>query len=164
MGYWISLIIFTLFIAMFIRKYIFFVTLVTSSSMSPAIMPGDWILTARVYSFNNISRADILVFYSPELQKMIVKRVIGLPNDLVEIRADGSLYINQEKLDEHYVENHGGMNQTFKVPAQKYLFLGDNRVQSNDSRSWLEPFISEKNIRGKARFCLFPINRLANLK
>lgn len=139
-------------------------TLVSSSSMCPTVKPGDRILTTRIYNFNNVSRGDILVFYSQKLHKMMVKRVIGLPNDLVEIKAYGSVYINQVKFDEPYVENHVGMNQTFKVPAQKYFFLGDNRVQSNDSRSWLEPFILEKDIRGKARFCLFPLNRLAKFK
>jgi len=164
MGHWISLIIFTVFTAIFIRRYIFFVTLVSSSSMYPTMKPRDRIFTTRVYNFNSVSRGDILVFYSRELHKMMVKRLIGLPNDLVEIKTDGSVYINQEKREEPYVAYIGGINRNFKVPAQKYLFLGDNRAQSVDSRSWVEPFIGEKDIRGKARFCLFPLNRLAKLK
>src|SRR5659263_767198 len=87
MGHWISIIISTLFIAIFIRRYIFFVTLVSSSSMCPTVKPGDRILTTRIYNFNNVSRGDILVFYSQKMHKMMVKRVIGLPNDLVEIKA-----------------------------------------------------------------------------
>lgn len=164
MGLWISIIVSTLFIAMFIRRYIYFVTLVSFSSMSPTVKSGDRILTTRIYNFNNVSRGDILVLYSQELQVMMVKRVIGLPDDLVEMKEHGSIYINRVKFDEPYVENHIGLNQTFKVPAQKYFFLGDNRVLSNDSRSWLEPFILEKDIRGKARFCLFPLNRLTKFK
>lgn len=161
---WITPIILAAIIAIFIRRYIFFITLVSSCSMCPHIKPKDRIITTRVYNFSNIRRGDILVFYSPELQKMLIKRVIGLPNDGAEIKTDGSTYINQKKLDEPYVEYPGGLNHKFKVPAKGYLFLGDNRDRSHDSRSWLEPFIFEKDIRGKARFCLFPLNRIAKLK
>jgi signal peptidase I len=50
------------------------------------------------------------------------------------------------------------------VPAYKYLFLGDNRSHSFDSRSWKEPFISVKNIKGKAEIILFPFDRVTKLK
>jgi signal peptidase I len=128
--------------------------------MYPTLKPKDRIITARIYRFSHIRRGDILVFYSPELREMMIKRVIGLPNDLVEIKADGSVYINQTKADEPYVENQGSFSAEFQVPGKKYLFLGDNRAFSIDSRSWLEPFISERDIRGKAIFCIFPVHKI----
>jgi len=160
---WILPIIVAVVIAIFVKKVCFFTTLVSSYSMYPTLKPKDRILTVRISNFKNINRGDILVFYSKELSEMVIKRVIGLPNEFVEIKHDGSVYINQVKLDEPYVQQPGGLSGIFKVPEKKYMFLGDNRVLSNDSRSWLEPYIFEKDIQGKAIFCLFPFSRLSKL-
>jgi signal peptidase I len=94
----------------------------------------------------------------------MVKGVIGLPNDLVEIKEDGSIFINAHKLDEPYVKYPDHRTGTFKVPDGKYLFLGDYRLHSLDSRSWKDPYISEKEIKGKAVFILYPFNRASILK
>lgn len=153
---WIIPIIIALVTALLIRKFFLFVTLVSSYSMYPVIKPKDRILTALIYSFHNIKRGDIVVLYSEELHEMIVKRVIGLPNDFIEIEDDGTVYINHEKLNEPYVKYLGRSDGSYRVPEKKYLLLGDNRAQSNDSRHWQEPFISEKNIKGKTIFCIFP--------
>lgn len=155
-------VIFALTTVVLIEKYFFFVTLVSSYSMYPVIKPGDRIVTVRIYRFSNIKRGDVVIFYSEELHEMIIKRVIGLPNEFIEIKDDGQVYINQEKYNEPYVKYTSTLTGTFVVPEKKYLFLGDNRVDSNDSRVWSEPYISEKNILGKAIFCIYPL-RWANL-
>jgi len=161
---WIIPIIAAIIIVIFIKKFFFFVTLVSSYSMYPAIKPKDRIFTVRIYNFNKIKRGNILVFYSKELRQIVIKRVIGLPSDIVEIKHDGSVYINQVKLDEPQVQQASGSHGKFKVPERKYMFLGDNRAHSNDSRSWLEPFILEQDIQGKALVRIFPFSRLSKLK
>jgi signal peptidase I len=155
-------VIFALITAVLIRKYLFFITLVSSYSMYPDLKPGDRIVTARIHRLNKIRRRDVVIFYSAELHGMMVKRVIGLPNEFIEIKEDGQVYINQKKFIEPYIKYPGTLTGTFVVPEKKYLFLGDNRADSNDSRLWSEPYISEKNIQGKAIFRIYPL-RWANL-
>ena len=100
---WMFVIAFALIIAVVINKFIFFVISVPSGSMYPTIKPKDKIITTRIHNVNKIKKGDILVFYSDEFQETMVKRVIGLPNDLVEIKDDGSVFINGQKMDESYV-------------------------------------------------------------
>lgn len=161
---WVMIIVFAIIIALLINKFILFVISVPSGSMYPTIKPKDRIITTRIYNFNNIQRGDILVFYSDEFQETMVKRVIGFPNDLVEIKEYGTVYINGDKIDESYVIYPDNRAGKFKVPAGEYLFLGDNRAHSLDSRSWKDPFIKSENIKGKAVFILFPFDRVSKLE
>lgn len=151
-------------IAILINKFLFFEILVPSGSMYPTIKPKDRIITTRIYNVNKIKRGDILVFYSDELQETMVKRVIGLPNDSVEIKGDGSVFINDQKIDEPYVKYPNDRTGKFKIPEREYLFLGDNRAHSFDSRSWKDPFISEEKIKGRAMYIVFPFDRVSKLK
>lgn len=161
---WVPTIVFAVIIAVVINNFIFFLISVPSGSMYPTIKPKDKIITTRIYNINKIKKSDILVFYSDELQETMVKRVIGLPNDSVEIKEDGSVFINGQKLDEPYVIYPNSRTGKFKVPDGEYLFLGDYRSHSFDSRSWKDPFIPVKNIKGKAVFILFPFDRVSKLK
>jgi len=160
---WIHMIVFAVLIAVVVNKFLFFVISVPSGSMYPTITPGDRIVTTRVYNLDKIKTGDILVFYSDEFQETMVKRVVGLPNDLVEIKEGGSVFINGRKLNETYVVYPDSRRGKFKVPDGEYFFLGDNRSHSYDSRSWDDPFISEENIKGKAMFILFPMDRISLL-
>lgn len=146
--------------AYLIRKHLFFLTRVSSYSMFPTILPKDVLFTLRIHDFQTIKRGDILVFYSEELQDTLVKRVIGMPEDVVEINADGAVTVNQTKLDEAYVNYPSRADGQFMVPPNNYLFLGDNRADSHDSRSFVDPFIHEGKIRGKALFSVFPFRKL----
>lgn len=150
-------------IAVFINKFLFFVISVPSGSMYPTIEPGDRIITTRIYNTDKIKRQDIVVFHSEEFKETMVKRVIGLPEDSVEIKEDGSIFVNGEKLEEPYVKNEDGRSRSFKVPKGEYLFLGDNRRHSLDSRFWENPFISKENIKGKVVFILFAFSRTSKL-
>lgn len=141
-------------IALTVRKFLFFVTLVSSYSMYPALKPQGRVLTLRIYDFGKIKRGDILVFYSKEFKQTMIKRVIGLPEDLVEIREDGSVWVNQNKLEESYVQYGGGSAGTYRVPRQEYFLLGDNRAQSRDSRHWKSTTIPAKDITGKVIYNL----------
>ncbi|GLC29535.1 signal peptidase I [Clostridium omnivorum] len=160
---WLLTIIFAIVIAIAINKFLFFLISVPSGSMYPTIKPKDKIITTRMYNFEKIKRGEILVFYSHEFEETMVKRVIGLPNDLVEIKEGGSVFINGNRIEEPYIMYPDSRTGTFKIPQGKYLFLGDNRVHSLDSRSWKEPFISEKDIKGKAVSILLPLERISKL-
>lgn len=146
--------------AFLIRKYVFFLTRVSSYSMYPTVQPKDLLFTLRIHDFQTIRRGDILVFYSEELQDNLVKRIIGLPDDVVEIDDAGAVTVNQAKLAEAYVDYPSRADGYFKVPPNNYLFLGDNRADSHDSRSFADPFIHEGKIRGKVLFSVFPFHKL----
>ncbi len=156
---WIVLIVLVVFIAALINRFIFYISVVSSFSMYPTLKPGDKLLIILIYRPNRIRRGDILVFCSDDSREMIIKRVIGLPGEELELR-DGIVYINQTRYDEPYVECRSNSNASFSVPDGHYLFLGDNRIDSVDSRRWAQPYIAARNIRGKAILSIFPHHRL----
>ena len=95
-------------------------------------------------------RGDIVTFWDEELDKVLVKRVVGLPGETVSFK-DGYTYINGEKLDEDYLPTQGitEAERTFEVPEGCIFVMGDNRTGSNDSRFLSEPYISVDNIQGR---------------
>lgn len=149
--------------ALLIRRHLLFVTKVSSLSMYPLLKPKQRLLTQRLYSFHDVRRGDIIVFYSSELQQDLIKRVIGLPGDVVDIRRDGAVYLNQKQLYEPYVGKTGGNSGRFIVPEGRYFMLGDNRAISKDSRRFKNPYISRKDMIGKAFLSFYPIHELKNL-
>ncbi|MFL2627752.1 MAG: signal peptidase I [Dehalococcoidia bacterium] len=111
--------------------------------------------------FGTPNRGDIIIFeYPPDPSKMFVKRVIGLPGDIIEI-DNGIVYLNNEKLLEPYLTNSysGQPIGPITVENNTFFVLGDNRAESNDSRNgWLVPY---ENILGKAWILYWPINKLS---
>ena len=83
-------------------------------------------------------------------------RLIGLPGDKIEIK-DGIVFVNGDQLEEDYVKNIYDYDGKFEVPEGKYFFLGDNRPHSNDSRFWKNPYIENRDIKGKVQFRFYPL-------
>ena len=162
---WILPLILAFIISILIKEFLLFVAYIPTSSMYPTLIPGDRLLITRIYDKKSIHRGDILVFHSHERDENMVKRVIGLPYDEIEI-LDNSVYINGELYPEKYLEEsqkdsieQEKYSGTFMVPEGKYFFLGDNRSNSLDSRDWKDKYIAFKDIKGKARFIIFPFSR-----
>jgi len=151
-------------LCLLINRFLFFNIQVPSESMLPTIQIGDRIVTTKIYNPSKLKRGDIIVFYFEEDNEKLVKRLIGLPGDKVEVKAGGSVYVNSIKLDEPYVKYQGGASGTFNVPSASYFFLGDNRSNSYDSRLWKNPYISSSDILGKAQIVFYPFNRFGALK
>ena len=134
---------------------------VQGSSMSPTLVNGERILVNKfVYSFNfsPIERGDIVVFWYPEDPNLsFIKRVVGLPGEIVEIRG-GEVYVDGEPHPELYIaeDKRDSRNLTPReVRPGHYFVLGDNRIGSNDSRSW--GFVPKRYIYGQAFLRLWPI-------
>lgn len=136
--------------------------LVVSSSMEDTIMTDSRVMGLRVaYVFNDPKRNDIILFQPPDNQASIpfVKRIIGLPNEKVEI-IDGKVYIDDSDvpLDEYFVKGEArGSYGPFTVPEDSYFVMGDNRNGSSDSRHWVNKFVPRDSILGKLYFEYFPM-------
>lgn len=142
--------------------------IVQQQSMEPNFHGGDYLITSRqAYRlFGDPERGDVIVFKS-ELttddgeQKCLIKRIIGLPGDVVEIKG-GYVYINGEEIDEPYVKEQGlsGEMEALTVPEDELFVMGDNRGVSEDSRSPRVGTISESTIVGKVLVRLYPFDSI----
>jgi len=150
-------------IGLCIKNFIIFTVYIPSASMVPTLNEGDYLLVTKVYDLENIERGDILVFQSEELNDVLIKRVIGLPGDVVTI-VGGKVSVNDEELKEDYVVSVENSYGQYQVPEGKYFFLGDNRDISYDSSKWINPYIDGKDIEAKAQIKIFPFNDFGFLK
>ncbi len=137
---------------------------IPSSSMENTIMVNDRVFGNRLaYINNDPHRFDIIIFRYPDDESIYyIKRVIGLPGEVVEIR-DGKVYINgsETPLDDSFCpEVPVGSYGPYAVPEDSYFVLGDNRNNSKDSRFWINTFVSKDEILGKAEFRYWPLNKI----
>lgn len=166
---WVLPILAAVVIALLIRKYLFFQINVPTGSMLPTIQKEEKFMTQRIYHPEKLKRGDIVVFDSKELDETLVKRLIGLPNDHIEIK-NGVVSVNGEVLEEDYVKypSNAKINKqtdgVYDVPEGKYFFLGDNRNDSLDARFWKNHFIDESYIKGKVLFRTFPISKFGSVE
>jgi signal peptidase I len=136
--------------ALLVHRFGVFTTLVRSGSMRPTLEPGDLLLTSRLRRATRVRRGDLVVFRSRERGRMLVKRVVGLPGERIEIaggtvRADGATPV--ASVD----RPSGGYRGRFAVPSDGYLVLGDDPEASDDSRSWADPFVRRGDLLGIVR-------------
>lgn len=149
-----------------IVKFVLFVPIVPSGSMEPTIAEHSALIALRVHHLEKLQRGDIIVFtaQTPELEgTTLIKRLIGLPGDHVEIDESGAVTINGEVQPEDYVVYQYAIPGEYDVPEGCYLFMGDNRANSLDSRYWSYPYVSADAIQGRAVFTLFPFSNFGKL-
>lgn len=160
---WLFPIVVAVLLAIMINKFLIFKVDVPTSSMKPTINIGDKFLVTRIYNFENLKRGDIIVFQNNEKNELMVKRLIGVPGDEIDIQGE-KLYINGKELIEDYVKYPEKYFGKFKVPEDKYFFLGDNRENSCDSREWKEPYINKNDIKGKVQIRVYPFKNFGSIK
>ena len=141
--------------------------IIQQQSMEPNFYSGDYVITSRqAYNiFGDPQRGDIIVFksdlYTDEGEaKNLIKRIIGLPGDTVEI-IDGEVYLNGEVLNEEYIKEPGlsGEMEAVTVPEGELFVMGDNRRVSQDSRSGAVGTISQDTIVGKVVVRVYPFSQ-----
>lgn len=131
-------------------------TQVEGFSMFPTLSDGDHVLVDKLtYRFEEPKRYDIIVFpYRYEKETYYVKRIIGLPGETVRIDAQGTIFINNVALQEHYgteaVNAPGYAMLPRKLEDNEYFVLGDNRNDSVDSRSAQVGLVRRAEIIGRA--------------
>jgi signal peptidase I len=129
---------------------------IEGTSMEPTLVNGDIVLLTKTTAF---VRGDICGFAWNN--KILIKRVIGIPGDWIEIDTDGTVYLNGEKLDEPYAEQIAfgecDLEFPFQVPQEQYFVLGDMRESSIDSRNTLVGCVENEQIIGKIFFRIWPL-------
>jgi signal peptidase I len=124
-------------------------------SMKPTLHEGEYLIISKiVYKLHAPQRGDIIVFHHPQdPTRDLIKRIVGLPGEEVEI-LNGQVHINGEALEEPYVTNWGGRTSRQQLGPDEYFVLGDNRPNSDDSRSW--GGLAREMIVGKAWLAYWP--------
>jgi len=170
-------------LAIAVQSFVVKPYLIPSTSMANTLVPGQRVLVDRlVYRYRSVHRGDIIVFRRPDPpHDVLIKRVVGLPGDLLALR-NGRLYVNGQRSPDSFVDKVDGMTEPttaadpyassdpdapwslehpFRVSAGHYFVMGDNRTDSSDSRYW--GTVPRRDIIGRAFFTYWPLGRLGNL-
>lgn len=127
------------------------------SSMTPTLSEGQFVVSIKGLDFE---QGDLVSFYIGN--KLLVKRVIASPGDWVNIREDGTVFVNDVQLEEPYVDDLAfgqcDIELPYQVPESCYFLLGDHRESSVDSRSSSVGCVSKDQIVGKIVFCVWPLS------
>ena len=146
-------------VAVLIATLVLPVLQIEGKSMEPTLHNGDIVLLMKTTRFE---RGDLCGFTWNN--KLLIKRVVGVPGDWIEIDTDGTVYLNGEKLDEPYVEKKAfgecDLEFPFQVPAEQYFVIGDMRESSIDSRNTLIGCIPKDQIVGKVFFRVWPFKSI----
>ena len=146
-------------VAVLIATLVLPVLQIEGTSMEPTLYNGDIVLLMKT---NRFDRGDLCGFTWNN--KLLIKRVIGVPGDWIEIDTDGTVYLNGEKLDEPYVEQKAlgecDLEFPYQVPQEQFFVIGDMRESSIDSRNTVIGCIPKEQIVGKVFFRVWPFSRL----
>lgn len=156
---WGKALFFAIIIAFILRSFVFATSIVEGESMDPALADGERIIFNKfIYLISEPARGDIIIIERPK--KYYVKRVIALPNEVIEMN-NHELYIDGVKQKNSFVTKQAdlmtGNFGPIKIPENNYFVMGDNRAISKDSRNGLG-LINRKDIIGKSEFVIYPFN------
>ena len=148
-----------------IRVFVVEPFVVSGSSMVPTFKDSDYLIVDKLsYKLNDPKRDDIVIFrYPNDQKKFFIKRIIGLPEETVDITGRIVTITNREHkdgfvLDEPYVKNISNNITHLELKSGEYFVMGDNRSGSSDSRYWGP--VSRNLLVGKAFLRLLPINEI----
>ena len=133
--------------------------------MNPTVKDRDILIYERISLYRgDLERGDMVVFYNSEARKKVLKRVIGISGDTINIK-DGKVYLNGKELEEAYLSDGvetdrqlGSTSRKWSIPEGYIFVMGDNRNASTDSRDF--GYISNKYLRGRILGRIYPFNKI----
>lgn len=155
-------------LALIVRPMVLETDVVTSDSMTPTLLVGDHVFADKLsYTHREPRHGEIVSFKYPskepgEPEDILVKRVIGLPGDKIEVR-DGAVYRDGQRISEPYIREP--MQYTFPeatVPEGKLFVLGDNRNESDDSHIW--GFLDRGRLTGRVTIRFWPLKSMRSVR
>ncbi len=186
---WIESIVVAAILVIILKMFFFQMYKIPTTSMVPTLMPGDKIFVSklsygpklpfsllRLPGFSKVKRGDVIVFVPPDevnqpwyRRKPYIKRVIGLPGEMVQIKK-GNIRINDQEILMPEIAaffyynqgKYGDLEKKVIVPQDKYFCLGDNSISSKDSRYW--GFVDQEQIIGEALFIWWPPKRIGMIE
>ena len=146
-------------VAVLILTFLFPVVQVYGDSMQTTLYENDVIIALKT---PDINRGDVIAFWYKN--KILVKRVVAMPGEWIDIDKEGNVYIDDDLLEEPYVQQtaFGECNITlpYQVPEGRLFVIGDNRGVSVDSRSSLVGCVAAEQIIGKMVFRIWPLEKI----
>jgi len=132
-------------------------------SMTPTLSDGNIVVSVKSSDFQS---GDIIAFYYNN--KILIKRVIAEPGDWVNIEEDGTVYVNNERLEEPYLTEKAlgecDIEMPYQVPESRLFVMGDHRSVSVDSRSTAVGCVAEGQIVGRGLFCVWPLKEFGRIE
>lgn len=132
------------------------------SSMTPTLQEGEIVVSVKA---NTMSPGDVVAFYYGN--KVLIKRYIAGPGSWVDIKEDGTIYVDEQPLDEPYLTNKAfgicDLELPYQVPEETYFLVGDERETSVDSRHSSVGCISKEEIVGKIIYRVWPLEAFGSI-
>lgn len=164
----IKYIVIAILIVIPVRMFIAQPFIVSGESMLSTFLDGDYLIIDEIsYRLREPRRGDIVVFKYPlDTKRFFIKRIIGLPNEEIEIKSGVVSITNKENpegfvLEEPYLKQEFIDDFNFKTGNEEFFVMGDNRARSSDSRYW--GALPENLIIGRAFVRLLPLNNISYL-
>ena len=169
---WCAWIAGALVVGYLLRTYVIGTARVVGSSMEPTLYSAEIVVVTKFdYWFSGPERGDVVICKYPGRTENFVKRVMGIPGDVIEIRSN-VVYRNGEALDEPYLtpeRNDNGFSMApFTLGEDEYFVMGDNRDNSHDSRNYYDYFtpaaLTRDMIIGHVRCVIFPFSNIRTIE
>lgn len=149
-------------VAVLVATLWFPVLQIYGTSMAPTLTNGNIVVSVKG---NDFQPGDVIAFYYNN--KILVKRVIAVPGDWVDIDEKGTVYVNNQELQEPYLEEKAlgdcNIQLPYQVPENRIFVMGDHRSVSVDSRNTAVGCVAEEQIVGKIIFCIWPLNEFGKI-
>ena len=159
----VSILIVAAAVAVLISNLLMPVLRIYGISMEPALINGNVVIAVRDGTFD---RGDVIAFYYNN--KILVKRVVGLPGEWVDIDKNGNVSIDGERLEESYLDEKAlgecDIDFPYQVPDGRYFVMGDHRSVSSDSRNSEVGCAAEEQIVGRLVFRIWPLSSIGTIE
>ncbi|MGL4344129.1 MAG: signal peptidase I [Cellulosilyticaceae bacterium] len=140
---------------------------VVGNSMQPTLENRDLVIINKIiYRFKTPEERELIGFYDEHLNTKLVKRIIGMPGDVIDYR-EGAIYVNDIPVNDpqiHYVNDKGDLSYPYIVPENKYFVVGDNLNSSIDSRYQDIGCVADEQIIGRIEVRIWPFWNNPRLK